>query len=154
IEYLRSRNHWSHAAAIGVAAIVGCGAVGGVYAGGRVADGLLARDHLRARVWTTSCAYVASAALFLFGLLAGGAVLATVLFWLAPFALGAVTPPLDAARLDIMPPLLWGRAEGIRMMLRKAAAATAPAVFGYLADVTFGGGAFGIRVTFLVTLIP
>ena len=41
-----------------------------------------------------------------------------------PFAammLSAQNPPIDAARLDIMPPLLWGRAEGVRTALRTMA---------------------------------
>ena len=39
---------------------------------------------------------------------------------LASLAVSAQNPPLDAARLDIMVPLLWGRAEGMRT-LREAA---------------------------------
>jgi hypothetical protein len=66
----------------------------------------------------------------------------------AGFALTAQNPPLDAARLDIMPPLLWGRAEGVRSFLRTAAQALAPLTFGGLSDLV------GLRVTFAVMLVP
>ncbi len=68
--------------------------------------------------------------------------------------LGAVNPPLDAARLDIMPAGLWGRAESVRSFLQKCGEAAAPVLFGYAADQTFGGGAGGLHDTLLVMLIP
>ncbi len=40
--------------------------------------------------------------------------------------LSAANPPLDAARLDIMPAGLWGRAESTRTFLRSLAQALAP----------------------------
>ncbi len=73
---------------------------------------------------------------------------------LAALGLSAQNPPLNAARLDIMPPLLWGRAEGIRTFLRTAAQALAPLLFGGVADVVFGGGKGALRWTFLVMLLP
>jgi hypothetical protein len=53
-----------------------------------------------------------------------------------------------------MPPLLWGRAEGIRTLLRTAAQALAPIVFGGVADVIFGGGNGALHWTFLIMLLP
>jgi hypothetical protein len=53
--------------------------------------------------------------------------------------LGAPNPPLDAARLDIMHPRLWGRAEGVRTMLRSLGEAAAPTLFGYVSQYVFGG---------------
>ena len=64
----------------------------------------------------------------------------------AAFFLGAQNPPLDAARLDIMPPLLWGRAEAVRTMLRSLAMALAPLLFGAVSDHVFGGGRVGPAV--------
>ena len=52
--------------------------------------------------------------------------------------LSAANPPLDAARLDIMPAGLWGRAESTRTVLRSLAQAVAPLVFGGLADLIAG----------------
>jgi hypothetical protein len=57
------------------------------------------------------------------------------------FLLGAPQPPVDAARLDIMPAQLWGRAEGVRTTLRGAAEAVAPTLFGYMSQYVFGGPA-------------
>jgi MFS family permease len=67
---------------------------------------------------------------------------------LAGFAVTAQNPAIDAARLDIMPPLLWGRAEGVRTFLRAGAQALAPLAFGALSDVV------GLRTTFLIMLAP
>src|SRR6202007_1762133 len=72
----------------------------------------------------------------------------------AAFFLGAQNPPLDAARLDIMPPLLWGRAEGIRTFMRSLAMALAPLLFGAVSDYVFGGGRTGLQWTFAVMLLP
>jgi hypothetical protein len=44
----------------------------------------------------------------------------------AGFLLAAANPPLDAARLDVMPPRLWGRAEGTRSVVRTGLEALAP----------------------------
>jgi hypothetical protein len=81
--------------------------------------------------------------------------------------LSAPNPPLDAARLDIMPAQLWGRAEGVRTFIRQSAQAGAPLLFGVLADVLGGGGgafgsggrisaasASGLRWAFLIMLAP
>lgn len=66
--------------------------------------------------------------------------------------LAAANPPLDAARLDVMPPLLWGRAEGVRSVLRLGAEAAAPLLFGFVAEHVFTGAA-GLQYTFLVMLV-
>src|SRR5207245_11083668 len=82
--------------------------------------------------------------------------------------LSAANPPLDAARLDIMPAGLWGRAESTRTVLRSLAQALAPLVFGGLADLIAGiapeqapigthpvispGAARGLEITFLLLL--
>jgi MFS family permease len=73
---------------------------------------------------------------------------------LAAAALTAQNPPIDAARLDIMPPWLWGRAEGIRTLLRTLAQSLAPVLFGAVADYVFGGGTAGLKWTFVVMLLP
>jgi sugar phosphate permease len=63
---------------------------------------------------------------------------------------------LEAARLDIVPAGLWGRAEGVRTVLRLVGEAAAPLLFGIVAD-DFGGRAgtgIGLRNAFLIMLIP
>jgi MFS family permease len=72
----------------------------------------------------------------------------------AGLVLAAPNPPLDAARLDIVVPLLWGRAEGIRTFLRTAGQAFAPLLFGAVSDYVFGGRHTGLRWTFLLMLLP
>ena len=53
-----------------------------------------------------------------------------------------------------MPPLLWGRAEAVRTMLRSLAMALAPLLFGAVSDHVFGGGRSGLQWTFVVMLVP
>jgi hypothetical protein len=72
----------------------------------------------------------------------------------AALALSAQNPPLDAARLDVVVPLLWGRAEGIRTFFRTLAQAGAPVAFGGVSDHVFGGGRSGLQWTFALMLIP
>jgi hypothetical protein len=53
--------------------------------------------------------------------------------------LAAANPPLDAARLDIIHPALWGRAEALRTLLRTLGQAGAPLLFGWTSEHVFGG---------------
>jgi hypothetical protein len=81
----------------------------------------------------------------------------------------AANPPLDAARLDIMPAGLWGRAESTRTFLRSLAQAVAPVAFGGLSSLIAGfvprqvvgthtgtvstQTGTGLEITFLVMLV-
>lgn len=56
--------------------------------------------------------------------------------------------------LAIMPPLLRGRAEGVRTALRTAAQALAPLLFAAFSDYVFGGGRNGLQWTFAAMLLP
>jgi hypothetical protein len=88
------------------------------------------------------------------------------LLFLGAAALAAPNPPLDAARLDVMPAGLWGRAAGVRTLLRQSAQAAAPLLFGVLADAlgaTSGATsqqhvtpatAHALRDAFLIMLVP
>ena len=53
-----------------------------------------------------------------------------------------------------MPPWLWGRAEGVRNLIRTGAQALAPVLFGAFSQYVFGGGSDGLRWTFLVMMLP
>jgi MFS family permease len=134
--------------------IVGVGALAGVLAGGAAGDALLRRGWLTARVAVAATAGAAAAALFIPAILASGVLAGVPWLVAAAFVLGAQNPPLDAARLDIMPPRLWGRAEGIRTLLRSLAQALAPLLFGAVSDYVFGGGRSGLQWTFAVMLVP
>ena len=92
--------------------------------------------------------------LFVPALLTRGVTTAVPYLVAAAFFLGVQNPPLDAARLDIMPPLLWGRAEAVRTLLRSLAIALAPLLFGAVSDYVFGGGRSGLQWTFLIMILP
>ena len=134
--------------------VIGIGAVLGTLAGGSIGDRLLRRGRLNARVATAAAFAAVTPLLFapaLFTRTPGGAV---PYLMGAVFLLSAQNPPLDAARLDIMPPLLWGRAEAVRTLLRSLAQALAPFLFGAVSDHVFGGGRTGLQWTFVVMLVP
>ncbi len=132
---------------------IGTGAVLGVLAGGRAGDAMVKRGRIDGRMLVAGVAAIATVVLFIPPLLTSSAVTALPYIAAAGFFLTAQNPTLDAARLDIMPPLLWGRAEGIRTLLRSAAQAIAPLAFGGLADL-LASTHHGFRYTFLVMLLP
>jgi MFS family permease len=134
--------------------VVGIGAVIGVLVGGRLGDSLLRRRFLNARVFVAAVSAVIAAGAFIPALLTHHPMRALPYLVLAAFGLSAQNPPLNAARLDIMPAPLWGRAEGIRTFLRTAAQALAPMLFGFTSDYVFGGGQHALKWTFLVMLVP
>jgi len=113
-------------------------AVIGTLISGRVTDALVRRGHVEMRIWVPAFCYLGGTALFIPGILAGS-LSAALPFDIAGAALlSAANPPLDAARLDIMPAGLWGRAESTRTVARSLAQALAPLLFGGLADVISG----------------
>jgi MFS family permease len=134
--------------------VVGLGAVIGVLVGGRLGDSLLRRRFLNARVFVAAISAAIAAGAFIPALLTHHPMQALPYLILAAFGLSAQNPPLNAARLDIMPAPLWGRAEGIRTFLRTAAQALAPMLFGFTSDYVFGGGQHALKWTFLVMLVP
>ncbi|MBO0816623.1 MAG: MFS transporter, partial [Actinobacteria bacterium] len=149
--------------------VVGAGALGGVFAGGRLSDRLLRRGHIRARLVVPLACLLAAPPVLAAAIAVRSIALAVPLLTAGAFLLAAPNPPLDAARLDIMHPQLWGRAEGVRTALRTLGEASAPVLFG-LASVTLfarpvpaaggsagtgsAGGAGGLEYTFLMFLIP
>jgi predicted MFS family arabinose efflux permease len=134
--------------------VVGAGAFAGVLTGGSLGDWLLKRGVLSARILTPAWAAVATTILFVPAIFTRQAVTAVPYLVAAAFFLASQNPPLDAARLDIMPPLLWGRAEAVRTLLRSLAIALAPLLFGAVSDYVFGGGRSGLQWTFAVMLLP
>ena len=134
--------------------VVGAAGVVGVLAGGTIGDYLLHRGYLNGRILVAAIAGTAAVVLFVPAIITRSALTALPYISLAALALSAQNPPIDAARLDIVHPLLWGRAEGIRTFLRTAAQAFAPLLFGAVSDYIFGGGRSALQWTFTIMLLP
>jgi predicted MFS family arabinose efflux permease len=163
---MRSRYGLSQAAASSIIILIGAGALVGVLVSGRIADWLLSRGRPSARVVVGAVGYIAAAALFLPGVLSPILIVSLPLFVLAGAMLASPDAPLNAARLDIMHPRLWGRAEGVRTVLQMTAFAVAPLIFGSVSALlggphTSGGNAAvskangtALAYTFLIMLVP
>jgi predicted MFS family arabinose efflux permease len=167
--FVRGRYHTGQATAELVLALLVVGAVAGTLAGGRLTDALLRRGFVGARVSVPAVCYLGAAAALIPGIV-GSDVTPAVWFDVAGAALlSAANPGLDAARLDIMPAGLWGRAESARTLLRSLAQAVAPLAFGGCADLVAGiapeqapvgthpgaispGAARGLEISFLIML--
>jgi len=134
--------------------VVGIGALGGLQAGGAIGDRLLAHGIISARVIVGACSYIASALVLVPGLLLHSLLAAAPFYIVGAVCLAAPIPVLDAVRLDVVNPALWGRAEGIRTLARIGAEALAPVTFGVLADSLAGGGNAGLQLAFLIMLVP
>jgi MFS family permease len=159
-------------AELALALLVG-GALIGTLASGRLTDLMVERGNLNARVVVPAVCYIGAAALLIPGFVSG-TLTPALWFDVAGAALiSAANPPLQAARLDIVPAGLWGRAESVRTFIRSMAQALAPLLFGGLTDLVAGfvpsqapigthhvfhasvprGEGLGLEVTFLVMLV-
>jgi MFS family permease len=145
------------------------GAVLGTIAGGRITDAMLRRGLLESRVWVPAICYVAASVCLIPGIL-GSHLTPALWFDIAGATLlSAANPPLDAARLDVVPAGLWGRAQGTRSFLSSIAQALAPVTFGALSSLIAGivpaqapigthpgplssNASTGLEITFLVLL--
>jgi predicted MFS family arabinose efflux permease len=132
--------------------LVGVGGFVGVLAGGRGGDLLIERGVLTGRikigVWSYLGASITLVPVFVVSSLA----VALPFLVVSGALLTAPIAPLEAARLDVVHPQLRGRAESARMIARVAAQAAAPLLFGLLSSELGGGGAEGLRLTFLLLL--
>lgn len=154
--FVQRQFHISQTVLSGLVPIVGLGALAGVILGGRLTDTALRHGAIAARVTAPAIGFGAASILFAPGLFSSTLWIAIPLFTAGAAALASANPPLDAARLDIVPGGLWGRAESVRTVLRLVAEAAAPPAFGFIAD-TLGGGtnrAAGLRDAFIIMLIP
>jgi predicted MFS family arabinose efflux permease len=158
VVFIERRFNVSQTELTGLVLVVGLATLAGLLAGGRLTDTLIDRGHASARVTVPAVAFTAAALLFIPGLYLTAIPLALATFSVSAAALAAANPPLDAARLDIVPGALWGRAESLRTVLRQAGEAAAPITFGFVADEFRGAGgrstATGLRDAFLIMTIP
>ena len=156
--------------------VVGVGTVAGTVAGGRIADRRAARGHPEARMSVAGLALAGAATLFVPGLFVHSVMVALPLYIGAGTLLAAPNAPLDAARLDIVPARLWGRAEAVRTVARTLLEGTAPLLFGFVSSqfssqfsghpvnaaagtssphqVLTAASTHGLALTFMVMLLP
>jgi predicted MFS family arabinose efflux permease len=136
--FVRGHYHVSQVTAELIVMLLVLGGLLGTLVSGRLTDRMLRHGLLAARVWVPAFCYLGAVVLLVPGVL-GHDLTPALWFDLGATALiAAANPPLEAARLDIMPAGLWGRAEAVRSVLRSLAQALAPLSFGALADLISG----------------
>lgn len=154
--------------------VVGAGAIAGILLAGRFADHLIRAGRIDARLVVGAVGYIAASIIFVPGILSSSLAISLPLFIVAGAALAAPNPSVDAARLDVVPSRMWGRAEAIRTVVRTVLEAFAPLLFGLVSQVLAGRGARasfgagvnsktahvsaatsqGLEYTFLIMLLP
>ena len=155
VEFVHAQYHVNQVLANLLMLVVGGGTAAGVLIAGPLGDRRLAKGHLSGRIQVAAYAAVLMVALFIPALLTHSAFTALPYLIVAGAALSAQNPPINAARLDIVPAPLWGRAEGIRTFVRTGAQALAPLLFGAISDLLSGSHPYsGLRWTFLIMLVP
>jgi MFS family permease len=170
VVFMKGRYHIGQAEVSLVLLLLVIAAVIGTLVSGRITDSMVRSGRVEARVWVPAGCYLAAAVLFIPGIL-GTHLTPALWFDMAGAALlSAANPPLDAARLDIMPAGLWGRAESARTLARSFSQALGPLVFSLLADLIEGivpkpapigthtggvstGSATGLEYSFLILLV-
>lgn len=167
--FVKGHYHAGQATAELVLALLVLGAVIGTLVGGRVPDLLLRHGDLGARVWFPAVCYVGAALCLIPGFLASHLTPALWFDVAGAALISAANPPLQAARLDIVPAGLWGRAQSALTVVRSLAQAVAPLAFGGMSQLVAGivpaqapigthpgapssNAATGLEVTFLIML--
>lgn len=153
-----------------VLALLVVGAVIGTLVGGRLPDRLLRRGDLGARVWFPGVCYIGAALLLIPGFVSTHLTPALWFDVAGAALISAANPPLQAARLDVVPAGLWGRAQSVLTVVRSLAQALAPLVFGGVSQLVAGivpsqapigthvhapnsSTSTGLEVTFLIMLV-
>lgn len=133
--------------------VLGAAAIAGVVAGGRISERLLDRGRFNARIVVPAAALFASVPFLAGGIWTRTVWLGILLTACGAGALAAAIAPIDAARLDIVHPRLWGRGEAGRMAVRAGFEGSAPLLFGAMSG-WLGGDGTGLMWTFLIMLAP
>lgn len=165
VVFMRHRFQLGQALASNMSVGLGLGAILGVLLAGRYADRLVHHGHLTGRVLVAAIAYLAATVAFIPGLLVPTLWIAGPLLFIAAAGVGGANPAMQAARLDVMPSGLWGRATGVQATCRFALEAISPPLFGWVAgffgsatsgisQVAGGTDSGGLQMTFLVLLAP
>lgn len=131
---------------------VGIGALLGYLLVGPLGDALLRHRHLNGRLWLGALGYIVAPLPLYPAFRTHAVIVALPLFAVGAFLIAGAGPLLDAVRVDVIVPRLRGRAEAVRQLLRTAAEAGAPAIFGVLSGTLAGGGDAGLRFAFIVML--
>jgi MFS family permease len=171
VVFVRGHFQASQATATLVLGVLVLGALIGTLVSGPLTDLLTRSGHISARVWVPAVCNIAAGLVLIPGILTDNLVTALPFCFLGTALISAANPPLDAARLDIMPPGLWGRAESVRTFLRSIAQALAPLLFGGVSDLIAGfepqrapigthtmgpistATGTGLQITFLIMLV-
>jgi predicted MFS family arabinose efflux permease len=166
--------HFGVSQALGtvVLVVIGAGAILGTLLGGRLADRLVGRKIADGRVLLAGFTFVGAAVIFLPGLAVTNLLVAVPFFLIAVLFVSAPSAPLAAARLDVVPSGLWGRAEAVRTFARSLLQGFAPLLFGYVSSLLGGPHANlgaglnivphqvqaaagrGLGYTFMIMLVP
>jgi len=138
VVFMKGHYHIGQAEVTLVLLLLVIASVIGTLVSGRITDAMVRAGRVEARIWVPAGCYLGAAVLFIPGIL--GTHLSPSLWFDVGGAalLSAANPPLDAARLDIVPSSLWGRAESTRTLARSVAQALGPLVFSLLADLIEG----------------
>jgi MFS family permease len=153
--YISDRYHLSNATVDALAPALAGGVIGGILLGGRLGDRLARHGGGQRRLGVAAACQLAATAIFALALIAGSVEEAGVLLFAGATVLGGAGPCLDAVRVDIVSPVMRGRAEASRGLLMLASSALGPATFGLVATA-FGGRSDGLalRDAFMVMLAP
>lgn len=151
--YITQHYHITRSVASPLVFVIGIGTLAGTVGGGRLAERLLRQGKADARIVVAAVALAASVPILGLAIWTSSAILGIALLTIGACVLSAAIAPIDAARLDIVHPRMWGRGEAGRMALRSAFEGGAPLLFGALSE-WLGGGQNGLMWTFLIMLIP
>jgi predicted MFS family arabinose efflux permease len=151
--YMMAHYHISSSSTSALVLVAGIGGLIGTVAGGHMAERLLKRGVLNARIVVPAVALALSVPFLGAGVWVTSVAPGIILLTIGAFLMAAAVAPIDAARLDIIIPPLWGRGEAGRMALRSIFEGGAPLLFGAVSG-WLGGGQRGLMWTFLLMLIP
>jgi len=123
--FLRGQYGISEGTATLLVLVVGAAAIIGILVSGLLSDALIRRGGRgragvrrgggnRARLLVGAVGYVAAAVAFVPATLTTSLLVALPFLLVAGFFISAPNAPVDAARLDVVPSHMWGRAEAIR----------------------------------------